>query len=193
MRSDHGHLTAYQIGCEVGQSVGLVLRPAILDRHILALDVAGFTNALPECSQKACTIGKRRAAEESYHRHRWLLRARRDRPRRRAAQCEYEFSPSDVDCHATLPPGGRVHAIEGTISRFSEGTNNAFALRNFNAIDVGLGSFTSLWLLRSTVRMSASRPKATESLRSSEMTLSARTGREQMQQTTSLFDHPRRC
>src|SRR5262245_27974899 len=34
--------------------------------------------------------------------------------------------------------------------------------------------FTSLWLLRSTVRMSASHPKATESPRSSEMTLSAR-------------------
>src|SRR5215510_5839861 len=34
-------------------------------------------------------------------------------------------------------------------------------------------TFTSLWLLRSTVRMSASHPKATESLRSSEMTLSA--------------------
>ena len=31
----------------------------------------------------------------------------------RAAQCEYEFSPSDVDCHATPPAGGRVHAIEG--------------------------------------------------------------------------------
>ena len=34
-----------------------------------------------------------------------LLRVRRERPRRgRAAQCEYEFSPSDVDCHATLQP-----------------------------------------------------------------------------------------
>jgi hypothetical protein len=59
-----------------------------------------------------------------------LLRARRQRPRGcRAAQCEYEFSPSDVDCHATPPAGGRVHAIDGTISRFSQGTNNAFALR----------------------------------------------------------------
>jgi hypothetical protein len=77
----HRHLTAYQIGCEVGQSVVLVLRPAILNRHILALDVAGFTNALPECGQKACTIGRRpRAAEESYHRHRRLLRARCERP-----------------------------------------------------------------------------------------------------------------
>src|SRR6516162_6696731 len=82
MRSDHRHLTAYQIGCEVGQSVVLVLRPAILDRNILALDVAGFTNALPECGQIACTeIDRRRAAEESYYRHRRLLRARRERPR----------------------------------------------------------------------------------------------------------------
>src|SRR6266568_4703339 len=90
MRSDHRHLTAYQIGCEVGQSVVLVLRPAILDRHILALDVAGFTNALPECGQIACTISKRRAAEEPDHRHRRLLRARREWPRgcRAAEECD---------------------------------------------------------------------------------------------------------
>src|SRR5262245_16384993 len=47
---------------------------------------------------------------------------------------------------------------------------------------------TSLWLLRSTVRMSASHPKPTESLRSSEMTLSATSGREQSQQNC-LFNH----
>jgi hypothetical protein len=36
--------------------------------------------------------------------HCWLLRARRKRPRGgSAAQSEYEFSPSDVVCHATLP------------------------------------------------------------------------------------------
>src|SRR5262245_59879862 len=55
------------------------------------------------------------------------------------------------------------------------------------------GSFTSLWLLRSTIRMSASHPKATESLRSSEMTLSANNGREHMQQPArrswDLLDH----
>src|SRR5215469_10498400 len=85
MRSDHRHLTAYQIGCEVGQSVVLVLRPAILDRHILTLDVAGFTNALPECGQITCTISKRRAAGETDHRHRRLLRASRERPRHRCA------------------------------------------------------------------------------------------------------------
>src|SRR5262249_43335121 len=35
----------------------------------------------------------------------WLLRARRERPRRRAGKRSNEFSPSDVDCHATLPWG----------------------------------------------------------------------------------------
>src|SRR5215831_18365881 len=94
MRSDHRHLTAYQIGCEAGQYIVLVLRPPILDRHIVALDVAGFANALPECGQIACTISKRRAAEESNHRHRWLLRARRERPYHRcAAEQRNECAP----------------------------------------------------------------------------------------------------
>src|SRR5262247_584489 len=91
MRSDHRHVTAYQIGCEVGQYVVLVLRPAILDHNILALDVTGFTKALPECGQIACTISKRRAAEESDHHHR-LLRARRERPRGRATDQRDELA-----------------------------------------------------------------------------------------------------
>ena len=101
MRSDHRHLTAYQIGCEVGQSVVLVLRPAILDRHILALDVAGFTNALPECGQKAYPIGRRpRATEEPDHRHRRLLRVRCERARRRTAEQRDELAPPQVDHEA---------------------------------------------------------------------------------------------
>src|SRR5262245_35446559 len=94
MRSDHRHLTAYQISCEVGQSVVLVLRPSILDDDILALDVAGFTNALTERGQLACTISRRpRAAEEPDHRHRGLLRVRRERPRRCAADQRDELAP----------------------------------------------------------------------------------------------------
>jgi hypothetical protein len=34
-----------------------------------------------------------------------------------------------VACHVTIPPEVVCMPIEGTISRFSEGTNNAFALR----------------------------------------------------------------
>src|SRR5262245_62407943 len=36
--------------------------------------------------------------------------------------------------------GGHVHATEGTISRFSEGTNNAFAVRKSEAANVSVGS-----------------------------------------------------
>src|SRR4029450_7253877 len=93
MRSDHRHLTAYQIGCEVGQSVVLVLRPAILDHDILALDVTGFTNALPEGGQITCTIGKHRNAEEPDHRRGRLLPSRRERPGCRRAEQRDERAP----------------------------------------------------------------------------------------------------
>src|SRR5262245_36583103 len=86
MRSDYRHLTAYQIGCEVGQPVGLVLRPAIFDRYILAFDIPGFADALPKCGHKTRSVARRRAAEEPDHRHCRLLRARRQRPSRRAAE-----------------------------------------------------------------------------------------------------------
>src|SRR5262245_31657200 len=80
MWRDRRQLPAYQSACEVGQSVDLVPRPALRNRHILALDVAGFTKALAECGQISCTIDRRRAAEEPNHRHRRLLRVRRERP-----------------------------------------------------------------------------------------------------------------
>src|SRR5262249_62038648 len=50
----HRPLTAYQIGCEVGQSVVLVLRPAVLNRHILALDEPAFLQALVESGDERC-------------------------------------------------------------------------------------------------------------------------------------------
>src|SRR6516162_10480884 len=109
MRSDHRHLMAYQIGCEVGQSVVLVLRPAILDRNILALDVAGFTKALAECGQIACTINRPRAAQESYHRHRRLLRARRERPRCRAAEQRDEIAALH-----SITSSARASTVAGT-------------------------------------------------------------------------------
>src|SRR6516162_9693239 len=120
MRSDHRHLTAYQIACEVGQSVDLVLRPAVLDRHILALDVAGFTKALAECGQIACTISKRRAAEKSDHRHRplLLLRPRRERPRgRRAAEQRDELAPRYVEHGGVLPRFVPTKRIQGITER----------------------------------------------------------------------------
>src|SRR5262249_25436280 len=110
-RSDHCHLTAYKIGCEVGQSIVLVLRPAILDRHVLAFDVAGFTSALPECGQKVRIVGRRQAAEKPDHRHRRLLRARRERPRDyRAAEQRNEIAPPH-----SITSSASASSLSGTV------------------------------------------------------------------------------
>ena len=142
MRSDHRHLTAYQIGCEVGQSVGLVLRPAILDRHILALDVAGFTKALAEYGQiPPCTID-RPDAEEPDHRHRRLLRACRERPscRRAANKRDERAPPHSITLSArNTSPGGTSWPMAFAVWRLmtnsmwlgcSTGKSVGFAPRN---------------------------------------------------------------
>jgi hypothetical protein len=53
-------------------------------RRILARDVAGFAEALPDSAE--IPIIKVNAAEQADDRHRRLLRLRRHRPRRRAAE-----------------------------------------------------------------------------------------------------------
>ena len=51
-RDDHGHLAADQIGRQRRQSIVLTLRPAVFDRHVLALDIAGFVQALAERARR---------------------------------------------------------------------------------------------------------------------------------------------
>src|SRR5262245_1426569 len=104
------------------------MRPPILDRHILALDVPGFTNALPECGQKACTIGKERprAAEEPDHRHGRLLRARRERPRHgRAAEQRDELAAlhSITSFAAACSVSGTVRPIAFAVLRLITRSN----------------------------------------------------------------------
>src|SRR5262245_332472 len=70
-----------------------------------------------------------------------------------------------------LPPGLLPRGDEGVGSRSHAPTHTiayagARCAAAFHSSECRSGSFTSLWLLRSTVRMSALHPKATESLRS---------------------------
>src|SRR5262249_54343379 len=93
-------------------------RPAVIDRRILTFDVTAFLEALVEYFNRIGGLGGRPAAQEPDHRHGRLLRARRERPRRRpAAKRGQEFSSSDVACHVTLQLGV-IHAMEGMIPRF---------------------------------------------------------------------------
>jgi hypothetical protein len=84
-------MAADQISREPRQSIILILRPAIFDRHILVRDVSGFLEAKAEGRQGGRIKGG--AAEEPDHRHRWLLRPCRKGPRRRAAEKRDELAP----------------------------------------------------------------------------------------------------
>src|SRR5262249_34253115 len=69
-------------------------QPVVLDDHVLAFDVAGFVKAFTERTSIACRGLGRPAADKPDHRHRRLLRARRQRPRgSRAADKRDEIAP----------------------------------------------------------------------------------------------------
>jgi hypothetical protein len=79
---DHSHLTANEIGGQLRKPIELSVCPAEFDRYVLAFDIAGFVQAAPERGHEMRVGSGRPSAEKADHR---LLRARRERPRRRAA------------------------------------------------------------------------------------------------------------
>src|SRR5262245_30922560 len=76
------------------QSLVSAFRPAILDRHVLAVYVAGFLQSLAKRGYVERILLRRCAVEEPDHRHRRLLRPRRQRPRGRAADQRDELASS---------------------------------------------------------------------------------------------------
>ena len=90
---DHVDPAADQIGRQRGQAIVALLRPAVVDRHVAALDVTGLAQALLECSDSLREGARGYRAQEAEHR-RCLLRARRERPRDgRAAERADELAP----------------------------------------------------------------------------------------------------
>src|SRR5262249_35850595 len=75
------------------QSIQLIIGPAILDDDVLTLDKASFFEALAKSTQTVLDHRARRSVvEEPDHRHCRLLRARRERPRRRTAEQRDELA-----------------------------------------------------------------------------------------------------
>src|SRR5215472_17726033 len=97
----------------------MTLGPAIFDRDVAALDIAGFVETSPDGVKSAgVTV---RAAEEPDHRHCRLLRERRERPRgSRAAEQRDELAPSHV---GHQPP----HSLS-LLGRCTRKSNRAFYL-----------------------------------------------------------------
>jgi hypothetical protein len=99
-RGDYGNLSANQFGRKLRQPIVLALRPAVFDHYVLALDIADLLQALTKCAQTVRQFVRRSLIEEPDHRHRLLLRARRNRPRHRAAKKRNEIAPPQAG-HAT--------------------------------------------------------------------------------------------
>ena len=93
-RDEHAYSTTDEIGRYRGEQVVTTARPPELNREILTLDIAALGQTAAEgCQQVRRVLGRTRA-HVAYHRHRRLLRARRDRPRhRRAAEERDELAP----------------------------------------------------------------------------------------------------
>jgi hypothetical protein len=64
----------------------MAVRPTVFDRDILAVDIAGFLQALLECGHEWLPLGARVAAEDADHGQRRRLRLHRERPRSRRAE-----------------------------------------------------------------------------------------------------------
>jgi hypothetical protein len=90
MRAAPGRNSRKSPSCFAASSPDMKLtpvRPALspagveFDRDVLALDKACFLQALAERSHEVRHVSERPAVEKPHHRHCWLLRARRERPR----------------------------------------------------------------------------------------------------------------
>src|SRR5262245_21966568 len=85
-----------QVGRERRQPVELIVRPAVFNGDVPALDEAGRTEPLTEAPDIGRITGRRGRAEKPNGGRRRLLRASRERPskrsRRRAAEQRYEFA-----------------------------------------------------------------------------------------------------
>src|SRR5262249_62174046 len=91
----------------------------VLDRHVLALNMAGLAETLAE---GACTVRprlRRRRIENSDHWHRRLLRPRRQRPGRRSTHDGDELAaPHSITSSArAMSAGGTVRPMALAVAR----------------------------------------------------------------------------
>src|SRR5262245_7194636 len=109
-RGDDSHATADEISHERGHALEAAVEPMVLDLHVLTLDVADFLEAFSKLSTNVHGAYRRTGANESNHRHRRLLCARRERPRGRATEQRDELAAH----HHSITSSARASSEGGT-------------------------------------------------------------------------------
>src|SRR5262249_689766 len=90
---DDGHPAINQVSRQLWQSIELILRPAIFNRNVSTIDIAGFAQGLTKHRHEMRARLESSGVEGPHPRQRWLLLARRQRPRSRAADKGDELAP----------------------------------------------------------------------------------------------------
>src|SRR6516165_611301 len=130
-RGDHGHLATNQFGSQGRQLVIVSVGPPIFDRHIPAFVITGSTEAATECLHKVCCCAGRRGVHVANDGHSRLLRARRERPRRRAAEKRDELAALH-----SITSSAVICMISGTV------TPSAFAVLRLMTSSTLVGCIT---------------------------------------------------
>src|SRR5262245_16390183 len=94
-RGDNVHATSDEVRHQRRQATVLALKPMVLDRYVLTLDIAGFTEAGAERRRIARHATGRPGVYDPDDRYRRPLRVRRKRPCHRAAEQRHELAPPD--------------------------------------------------------------------------------------------------
>src|SRR5262249_42895429 len=106
-----GGVAADEVGRQPWKPIGLVVSPAKVDGNVLSLDDSGLLQPLPKRCDKWRGASSRRATEEPDHRHRRLLRARRERPRGCAAE-----QRDEIAAFHSITSSARASSEGGTVS-----------------------------------------------------------------------------
>src|SRR5262249_16559312 len=92
----HRHRNAAQLLGQRLQGIELSAAPAVLDSDVLPIDEAGVAQTPTERRRQMRGIVGTAAIEITDHRHRRLLRTRRERPRRSTAEERNELASSQL-------------------------------------------------------------------------------------------------
>src|SRR5262249_8516194 len=125
-RGDDGHPAAYEIGHQFRNSGKVVLCPAVFNCYVLTLDVAGFAQSFAERCQQTRHGLRRIRMDISDDGNGWLLRARRERPRRCAAEACNELAAVHSITSSARPMSGSGKARPSVLAVFRLITNSTF-------------------------------------------------------------------
>src|SRR6516162_323692 len=113
-RNNNVYAVLHQSGRQCRQAIVLAFGQVVDDRDVLALDISGLFQPLEKRRNQMAGAFDRCAPQEPDHRHRRLLRARRERPCHSAAEQSDEFASFHPGDHS-ITSSARASSVSGTV------------------------------------------------------------------------------